>query len=555
MHRICVLVLFSLVIKSIDSDKVKLTEKKTPADNRTTTPIFKSSSPNIYFNEQFQNRKTWPHWMRSQARKDGVDAQFAKYDGQWSIEVPDSSVYKDNYALVLKSKEKHHAISANLDKPFDFTPKTLVVQYEVKFLNGLECGGAYIKLLSYEDQYPDLKQITDKTPYTIMFGPDKCSSENKYHFIVRFRNPISGNYTEHHAKKPSESIETYFTDKRSHLFTLILSSDNSFKMLIDHKVINSGNLLTDLEPTIIPSKEINDENDRKPDYWDEQEEIVDTNAKKPIDWDETAPREIPDPLIKIPNGWLENEPQRIPDPNAKRPENWNDAKDGTWQAPLIDNPVCQKASGCGPWKAPLTPNPAYRGPWQPPMIKNPNYRGKYVPRQIPNPYYFEEADPYKLTPIGSLSLELWSLNDGMVFDNFLITSDPSIAEDYADQLWDQKSILEGRSPTVSAKPKSAWQNFIDSASKDLKRNPWLLILYIIIILLVIIILLLAYYILREPKPKKRSNRSKKKTDEISEDDDDDTEEDDGEDEPLITKSDANQASSVTRRSRVHDRKE
>jgi len=27
-------------------------------------------------------------------------------------------------------------------------------------------------------------------------------------------------------------------------------------MLIDHKVINSGNLLTDLEPTIIPSEEI-----------------------------------------------------------------------------------------------------------------------------------------------------------------------------------------------------------------------------------------------------------------------------------------------------------
>jgi len=53
-----------------------------------------------------------------------------------------------------------------------------------------------------------------------MFGPDKCSAENKYHFIIRFRNPISGNYTEHHAKKPSESIETYFTDKRSHLFTL-----------------------------------------------------------------------------------------------------------------------------------------------------------------------------------------------------------------------------------------------------------------------------------------------------------------------------------------------
>lgn len=104
MHRICIFVLFSLAITLINSDKVKVTEKPTPKDNRTGTPIFKSSSPNIYFNEQFQNRKTWPHWVRSQAKKEGVDAPYAKYDGQWSIEIPESSVYKDNYALVLKVK-------------------------------------------------------------------------------------------------------------------------------------------------------------------------------------------------------------------------------------------------------------------------------------------------------------------------------------------------------------------------------------------------------------------------------------------------------------------
>lgn len=53
-----------------------------------------------------------------------------------------------------------------------------------------------------------------------MFGPDMCGVEHKYHFIIRFRNPKTGNYTEHQAKKSNELLDTYFTDKRSHLYTL-----------------------------------------------------------------------------------------------------------------------------------------------------------------------------------------------------------------------------------------------------------------------------------------------------------------------------------------------
>jgi len=53
-----------------------------------------------------------------------------------------------------------------------------------------------------------------------MFGPDKCGAENKYHFIIRFRNPKTEIYNEHQAKKSSELLESYFTDKRTHLYTL-----------------------------------------------------------------------------------------------------------------------------------------------------------------------------------------------------------------------------------------------------------------------------------------------------------------------------------------------
>jgi calnexin len=122
-----------------------------------------------------------------------------------------------------------------------------------------------------------------------MFGPDMCGVDHKYHFIIRYRNPKTGVYSEHQAKKPTEPLDTYFTDKKSHLYTLgnkknfdfdfniiiivclVLSADNSFKMYIDNKLINSGNLLEDMEPSIIPPKEIIDETDRKPDGWDDRE--------------------------------------------------------------------------------------------------------------------------------------------------------------------------------------------------------------------------------------------------------------------------------------------
>lgn len=63
-------------------------------------------------------------------------------------------------------------------------------------------------------------QFVDKTPYTIMFGPDKCGEDYKLHFIFRHNNPKTGEYEEKHAKKPDADLRTYYTDKKTHLYTL-----------------------------------------------------------------------------------------------------------------------------------------------------------------------------------------------------------------------------------------------------------------------------------------------------------------------------------------------
>lgn len=46
------------------------------------------------------------------------------------------------------------------------------------------------------------EQFNDQTPYTIMFGPDKCGNDIKLHFIFKHTNPLNGTVTEKHCRKP-----------------------------------------------------------------------------------------------------------------------------------------------------------------------------------------------------------------------------------------------------------------------------------------------------------------------------------------------------------------
>jgi len=45
-------------------------------------------------------------------------------------------------------------------------------------IEGLECGGAYLKLLK-ENADLHAEEFSNASPYVIMFGPDKCGATNK----------------------------------------------------------------------------------------------------------------------------------------------------------------------------------------------------------------------------------------------------------------------------------------------------------------------------------------------------------------------------------------
>nr|KAG5692180.1 hypothetical protein BaRGS_008726 [Batillaria attramentaria] len=291
---------------------------------------------------------------------------------------------------------------------------------------------------------------------------------------------------------------------------VFVNPDNTFEVRVDNGVVNKGSLLEDFNPPVNPPKEIEDPNDKKPADWDDREKIPDPDATKPDDWDENEPATIVDPDAKKPDGWLDDEPRLVPDPTASKPEDWDDEMDGEWEAPLIDNPKCKDAPGCGEWEPPSIPNPKYRGKWSPPMIDNPEYQGVWKPRIIPNPAFFEDKQPYKMTPIDALGLELWSMSDDILFDNFLITDDLDVASDFAADSWEIKSNEERAASSAGG----IWQTLMSAA----EQRPWLWAVYVVVLLLPIV--LLSIFLCPKAGPIKPEDMEayRKKTDEASPDD-------------------------------------
>ena len=354
------------------------------------------------------------------------------------------------------------------------------VRYEAKFQNGLECGGAYLKLLTESPEGIQAQEFSDKTPYTIMFGPDKCGATNKVHFIFRHKNPISGEYEEKHlSAAPPARIS-----KLSTLYTLIVRPDQTYEIKINDESVKSGSLLEDFNPAVNPPEEIDDPNDTKPEDWVDLAKIPDAEATKPEDWDEDAPREIPDESAEKPEDWLDNEPELISDPDATKPDDWDDEEDGDWVAPTITNSKCIEASGCGKWERPMIKNPAYKGKWTAPMIDNPAYKGIWKPARIANPNYFEDASPSTFEKMGGIGFELWTMQNDILFDNIYIGHSESDAAKFAKETWGVKYAVEKQLEDLE-KPKisddvfdGSWkenpikfvtqlvQNFIDLARMD-----------------------------------------------------------------------------------------
>ncbi|OAA61164.1 calnexin precursor [Niveomyces insectorum RCEF 264] len=404
-------------------------------------PTFTPTKLKADFIEQFTD--DWEkRWKPSHAKKDmkssGKEEEEWAYIGEWSVEPP--YVYKgmeDDYGLVVKNKAAHHAISAKFPKKIDNKGKTLVVQYEVKLQNGLDCGGAYLKLLR-DTKALHQDEFSNTTPYVIMFGPDKCGATNKVHFIFNHKNPKTGEYEEKHLTSPP----TARIVKTTELYTLIVHPNNTYIVQQNGENVKEGSLFEDFSPSVNPPKEIDDPKDTKPDDWVDEARIADPEAEKPEDWDEDAPFEIVDEEATKPEDWLDDEPLTIPDPEAKKPADWDDEEDGDWVAPTVPNPKCGEVSGCGPWTKPMKKNPDYRGKWSAPLIDNPAYKGVWAPRKIKNPDYFEDKTPSNFEPMGAIGFEIWTMQNDIMFNNIYIGHSVEDARKLAEETFFLKHPIE-----------------------------------------------------------------------------------------------------------------
>jgi len=161
------------------------------------------NGPDVVFMESFDDGDRW------------ITSKEDKYTGTFKVrEANDPIKIEGEKGLVVENEAKHHGISVRLPT-IDNKDKDLVIQYEVRLMNGLQCGGAYIKLLTEESLPSDLGNFKDSTPFSIMFGPDRCGTNDVVHFIFRHQNPVSKKWEEKHCNKTS----TTKTDTLTHVYS------------------------------------------------------------------------------------------------------------------------------------------------------------------------------------------------------------------------------------------------------------------------------------------------------------------------------------------------
>merc|ERR1719247_3993933 len=322
----------------------------------------------VYFEEDFSG--DWEsRWVQSENKDDlGKFVATAGINGDAS-----------NLGLKTSQDAKFYGISA-VTKEFSNKDKPLVVQYSVKHEQGIDCGGAYLKL----GPAPfDGKKFHGETVYNVMFGPDICGMTKRTHLIF--------NYKDNNLLKDKD-LRTE-SDELTHVYTLVVKPDNTFAVSIDGEEVEAGKLAEGwkfLEP-----KEIDDPEDKKPSDWVDEAEMDDPEDKKPDGHDDI--------------------PAKIADPKATKPDDWDDESDGTWEAPQIDNPD-------------------YKGEWKAKRIANPAYKGVWAPKKIANPKYVDDNTIGQYDSFAFVGIDVWQVKSGTIFDNLLITDDIDTAKAAADKI-------------------------------------------------------------------------------------------------------------------------
>ncbi|KAI8643013.1 Calreticulin family-domain-containing protein [Parasitella parasitica] len=345
-------------------------------------------SAEVFLQETFSDGEGWKdRWTTSGHREDLGKVEVSP--GKWFAD--------EAYNAGLRTTEDYrfYAISTKIPKPFNNKDKDLVIQFDVKNEQDIDCGGSYLKIFGDLDP----KTFNGDSQYNIMFGPDICGPKAMVHAIFNY------NGVNHDLKKSVSAPK----DTLTHTYTLVVKPDQTYEISIDGKNKAEGSLLEDWD--FLPPKTIKDPNASKPDDWVEEATIVDETDVKPDNYDDI--------------------PEFIPDPNASKPEDWDDDMDGDWEPPSIANPE-------------------YQGEWSPKMIPNPLYKGEWVHPEIDNPEYKVDNEIYAYD-FANVGIDVWQVKSGSIFDNIMITDDIKEAKKAFEESKALRSSEEGAQAAYNEK--------------------------------------------------------------------------------------------------------
>ncbi|XP_006877172.1 PREDICTED: calreticulin-3 [Chrysochloris asiatica] len=330
----------------------------------------------VYFQEEFLDGERWRNrWVQSTN-----DSKFGHF------RLSSGSFYghkEKDKGLQTTQNSRFYAISARF-KPFSNKGKTLVIQYTVKHGQKIDCGGGYVKVFPSD---VDQKNLSGKSQYYIMFGPDICGFDiKKIHVILHFKN-------QYHSNKKFIRCKI---DAFTHLYTLVLRPDLTYEVKIDGQSIESGNIEYDWNLTSLKKTEKSSAESKG---WDQ------TTDDKTQDWE-----------------------KHFLDAGASKPSDWNSELDGDWSGPMLQKP---------PYQDSLKPDGIDKDVWLHQKMKSTNYLSEYDLSEFEN--------------IGAIGLELWQVRSGTIFDNFLITDDEEYAENFGKATWGETKGPEREMDSIQAK--------------------------------------------------------------------------------------------------------
>jgi len=340
-------------------------------------------SAEVYFKETFD--ASWEdRWVTSNWKKDsGEQGAWEHSAGDWYGDA------EEDKGIKTTQDARFYSISSKVDTPFSNKGKDLVIQFQVKHGQKIDCGGGYLKIMPAGQ---DQAEFSGDSEYNIMFGPDICGySTKKVHVIFNYKG-------KNLLVKKEPTAET---DQVSHVYTLLVKPDNTYEVFVDGESKQKGSLEEDwdfLEPRKIKDPELS-----KPDDWVDDAKMDDPEDVKPEGWDDIA--------------------KQIDDPEAEKPEDWDDEADGEWEPPMIDNPE-------------------YKGEWKAKRIDNPDYEGPWVHPEVDNPDFVEDDELYMYESFGVVGIDIWQVKAGSVFDNIILTDSLEEAQEFMKETYTKNKDAE-----------------------------------------------------------------------------------------------------------------